>query len=164
MKAVVAAFNQEKALVGAFSVITNLRIDLFEALTIKHGVKQFKWVHFYISLVAGDATLVFEIELFEFHGEDVTKDTDLGVVKRVKVNGEGWDMPNDGAQVEVQLKGSVEGEQFEDRTVSFEMGEGGEIGVPRGVVDLGSEGHFGRLEGVLRGKHQVYQKGSLQTQ
>ena len=36
MKAVVAAFNQEKALVGAlvgaFSVITNLRMDNFEAL------------------------------------------------------------------------------------------------------------------------------------
>ena len=32
MKAVVAAFNQEKALVGVFSVITNLRMDLFEAL------------------------------------------------------------------------------------------------------------------------------------
>ena len=32
MKAVVAAFKQEKALVGAFSVITNLRMDLFEAL------------------------------------------------------------------------------------------------------------------------------------
>ena len=32
MKAVVAAFNQEKALVGAFSVITNLRMVLFEAL------------------------------------------------------------------------------------------------------------------------------------
>ena len=32
MKAVEAAFNQEKALVGAFSVITNLRMDLFEAL------------------------------------------------------------------------------------------------------------------------------------
>ena len=31
MKAVVAAFNQEKALVGAFSVITNLWMDLFEA-------------------------------------------------------------------------------------------------------------------------------------
>ena len=28
VKAVVAAFNQEKALVGAFSVITNLRMDL----------------------------------------------------------------------------------------------------------------------------------------
>ena len=32
MKAVVAAFNQEKALVGAFTVITNLRMDFFEAL------------------------------------------------------------------------------------------------------------------------------------
>ena len=32
MKAVVAAFNQEKALVGAFSVITNLRMEVFEAL------------------------------------------------------------------------------------------------------------------------------------
>ena len=32
MKAVVAAFNQEKALVGAFSVITNLWMQLFEAL------------------------------------------------------------------------------------------------------------------------------------
>ena len=28
MKAVVAAFNQEKAVIGAFSVITNLRMDL----------------------------------------------------------------------------------------------------------------------------------------
>ena len=32
MKAVVAAFNQEKALVGGFSVFTNLRMELFEAL------------------------------------------------------------------------------------------------------------------------------------
>ena len=32
VKGVVAAFNQEKALVGAFSVIMNLRMDLFQAL------------------------------------------------------------------------------------------------------------------------------------
>ena len=36
MKEVVAAFNQEKALVGAFSVITNLRMELFEALLGTH--------------------------------------------------------------------------------------------------------------------------------
>ena len=44
MKAVVAAFNQEKALVGAFSVIANLRMELFEALMSTHvtaGVKSF---------------------------------------------------------------------------------------------------------------------------
>ena len=37
LKAVVTAFNQEKALVGAlgaFSVITNLRMELFEALVV----------------------------------------------------------------------------------------------------------------------------------
>ena len=38
MKAVVAAFNQEKALVGAFSVITNLRMELFEALAVMCNV------------------------------------------------------------------------------------------------------------------------------
>ena len=30
-----AAFNQEKALVGAFSVLTNLRMDLFQALVFR---------------------------------------------------------------------------------------------------------------------------------
>ena len=34
VKAVVAAFNQEKALVGAFSVLTNLRMELFQALLV----------------------------------------------------------------------------------------------------------------------------------
>ena len=32
MKVVVAAFDQEKALVEAFSVIANIRVELFEAL------------------------------------------------------------------------------------------------------------------------------------
>ena len=36
MKVVVAAFNQEMALVGSFSVITNLRMELFEALLVSH--------------------------------------------------------------------------------------------------------------------------------
>ena len=35
---VVAAFNQEKALVGAFSVITNLRMELFEALIFNSSI------------------------------------------------------------------------------------------------------------------------------
>ena len=38
MKAVIAAFNQEKALVGAFSVITNLRMELIQALLWTHLV------------------------------------------------------------------------------------------------------------------------------
>ena len=42
MKAVVAAFNQEKALVGAFSVI-NLRMELFEALFITNHSDVLGW-------------------------------------------------------------------------------------------------------------------------
>ena len=34
----IIAFNQEKALVGAFSVITNLRMELFEALATAHVI------------------------------------------------------------------------------------------------------------------------------
>ena len=40
MKVVVAAFNQEKALVGAFSVLTNLRMELFQALAVTDQVQQ----------------------------------------------------------------------------------------------------------------------------
>ena len=50
--------------------------------------------------IPGDATLVFEIELFDFHGEDISKDNDMGIMKRIKCNGEGYDQPNDGSQVE----------------------------------------------------------------
>ena len=36
----VGAFNQEKALVGAFSVITNLRMELIEALMFTNVLYQ----------------------------------------------------------------------------------------------------------------------------
>ena len=48
VKAVVAAFNQEKALIGTFSVITNLRMDLllsFQALSLHSAVILSSCVH-----------------------------------------------------------------------------------------------------------------------
>ena len=53
MKAVVAPFNQEKALVGAFSVITNLRMDLIEALESR---EQRRW---WSNLVKDPLNLIF---------------------------------------------------------------------------------------------------------
>ena len=44
MKAVVAAFNQEKALVGAFSVITNLRMELFRALPVTRPLQAWDYI------------------------------------------------------------------------------------------------------------------------
>lgn len=83
--------------------------------------------------IPGEATLVFEIELFDFHGEDISKDKDMGIVKRVKTAGEGYDQPNDGSQVEIEIKASAGGKVFDERTVEFEVGEGLDIGVPRGI-------------------------------
>ena len=61
VKAVVAAFNQEKALEGAFSVITNLRMELFQALLfcVPAGVK-FRRQHWLFLLIC---LLVFVIIL-----------------------------------------------------------------------------------------------------
>ena len=54
MKAVVAAFNQEKALVGAFSVMTNLRMQLFEALFPGLSFEWLLgWVFYPLALVMG---------------------------------------------------------------------------------------------------------------
>ena len=53
MKAVVAAFNQEKALVGAFSVITNLRMELFQALMLMVVVVA-RFLHDVVTVVITD--------------------------------------------------------------------------------------------------------------
>jgi len=90
--------------------------------------------------IPGGATLVFDVELFEFKGEDITADKDGGVVKRMIVKGEGFDNPNDGALVDVTLKGwKSDGTLFDERSaLSFEIGEGLEHNIPKGI-ELGLE-------------------------
>ncbi|KPP60933.1 peptidyl-prolyl cis-trans isomerase FKBP4-like [Scleropages formosus] len=46
------------------------------------------------------AILVFEVELFEFRGEDITEDEDGGIIRRIITKGEGYTKPNEGATVE----------------------------------------------------------------
>ena len=66
MKAVVAAFNQEKALVGAFSVITSLRI-CFGWNFLKHYVQGAAWAVFLASVPASLlATRPFYLERSPF--------------------------------------------------------------------------------------------------
>ena len=54
MKAVVAAFNQEKALVGAFSVLTNLRMDLFQAIEYLNTRYKCQVIPVQMSAMGGD--------------------------------------------------------------------------------------------------------------
>lgn len=81
--------------------------------------------------VPPNATLLFEIELLSFKGEELTDDG--GIVRRIKVKGEGYYNPNEGATVHVHLKGWCGGCLFDSRDVTFVVGESEDVGVPLGV-------------------------------
>ena len=68
MKAVVAAFNQEKALVGAFSVITNLRMELFEPVISPGGGATLCWSLLLVDSVGRKKKLV-EVSVFSVEDE-----------------------------------------------------------------------------------------------
>ncbi|XP_029010304.1 peptidyl-prolyl cis-trans isomerase FKBP4 isoform X2 [Betta splendens] len=79
------------------------------------------------------ATLVFEVELFEFRGEDITQDEDGGIIRRIVSKGQGYSKPNEGSAVEVTLEGTYEGRVFDERELKFEIGDGEGFGLPPGV-------------------------------
>ncbi|XP_053321467.1 peptidyl-prolyl cis-trans isomerase FKBP4 [Spea bombifrons] len=80
-----------------------------------------------------NAVLIFEIELFDFQGEDLSTEEDGGIIRRIRVKGEGYSKPNEGAVVELVLRGSHNGRVFDERELQFEVGEGESLGVPQGV-------------------------------
>ncbi|XP_006633816.1 peptidyl-prolyl cis-trans isomerase FKBP4 [Lepisosteus oculatus] len=80
-----------------------------------------------------NSTLVFEIELFGFQGEDLTDDEDGGIIRRIATKGEGYSKANEGATVEVSLEGTFEGRVFDQRELKFEIGDGESLGIPPGV-------------------------------
>ncbi|XP_054997807.1 peptidyl-prolyl cis-trans isomerase FKBP4 [Sorex araneus] len=80
-----------------------------------------------------NATLVFEVELFEFRPEDLTEDEDGGILRRIRKLGEGHARPNEGAIVEVALEGSYKDRVFDRRELRFEIGEGESLDLPCGL-------------------------------
>jgi FK506-binding protein 4/5 len=82
------------------------------------------------------ATLIFEIELFDFVGEDLSEGKDQSIIRRTLKKGESWTKPNEGASVEVVLKGTHENQVFDERTVTFTVGEGFLQNIPEGFVFL----------------------------
>ncbi|XP_068598846.1 peptidyl-prolyl cis-trans isomerase FKBP5 [Brachionichthys hirsutus] len=77
------------------------------------------------------SSVVFEMELLKFEGETLTDDG--GILRRIKVRGDGYTNPNDGASVDVHLEGSCGGRLFDCRDLSFIVGEAEDKGVPLGV-------------------------------
>ncbi|XP_063785264.1 peptidyl-prolyl cis-trans isomerase FKBP4 [Pseudophryne corroboree] len=83
--------------------------------------------------IPSNAILIFEIELFDFQGEDLSTDGDGGIIRRIRVKGEGYSKPNEGSVVELRLQGTHNGRLFDERELQFEVGEGESQGIPLGV-------------------------------
>ncbi|XP_024137239.1 peptidyl-prolyl cis-trans isomerase FKBP4 [Oryzias melastigma] len=80
-----------------------------------------------------NSTLVFEVELFEFRGEDITDDEDGGIIRRIITKGEGYSKPNEGATVEVTVQGTHDERIFDERELKFEIGDGESFNLPAGA-------------------------------
>lgn len=80
-----------------------------------------------------NSTLVFELELFDWKGEDLTENHDGGIIRHQLQKGSGLSSPKEGASVEVHIIGRHNSRIFEDRTVTFILGEGADDGIPEGV-------------------------------
>ncbi|XP_030645977.1 peptidyl-prolyl cis-trans isomerase FKBP4 [Chanos chanos] len=110
-----------------------------------------------------NATLVFQVELFEFHGEDITEDEDGGIIRRIVTKGEGYTKPNEGASVEVCVEGVHEGRVFDQRELKFEIGDGESLNLPPGVekalqaMEQGEEALF-----TIKPKYGYGSKGNVQ--
>jgi len=73
--------------------------------------------------IPGGATLVFEVELFDWKGEDVTEDKDGSITKSIIKDGEGYKQPHEMTSCRVHLIGLHNGRTFQDEEISFIVGE-----------------------------------------
>lgn len=73
------------------------------------------------------------MEVVSWTGEDLSSNADGGIERFILTNGDGYSSPNEGALVDIHLVGKYEGKVFEERNVSFTIGEASEANVVRGV-------------------------------
>ncbi|CAF2986889.1 unnamed protein product [Rotaria sp. Silwood2] len=83
--------------------------------------------------IGPSATLIFEIELFDFIGDDLSEGKDQSILRRIFKRGEGWAKPSDDSKVEISLKGIHENRVFDERKVKFTVGEGFLQNIPEGL-------------------------------
>ncbi|ESP05114.1 hypothetical protein LOTGIDRAFT_102242 [Lottia gigantea] len=79
------------------------------------------------------ATLIFEVELFSWKGEDLTEKKNGGIIRSIKKQGDGFKTPKDGSTVNIHLVGKYKGRIFEERDVEFIVGEPEEQNVIEGI-------------------------------
>ncbi|XP_073952744.1 FK506-binding protein 59kD isoform X2 [Choristoneura fumiferana] len=82
-----------------------------------------------------NATLQFEVEMIDWKVEDLSPNKNKGILRHIIEQGSDFDNPNDGALVTVELEGKIlpDGKVFDNRTVTFSLGEGADNNICEGV-------------------------------
>jgi FK506-binding protein 4/5 len=82
-----------------------------------------------------NSTLLFELELLSWKGQDVSKNGDGGIERFILTKGDKKKSPNDGALVKCHIVGKYEDRTFDERDVEFRIGEGDEFNIIQGVEE-----------------------------
>ncbi|VDN53659.1 unnamed protein product [Dracunculus medinensis] len=83
--------------------------------------------------IPANATLIFEVELLDFEGEDISPEHDRSIIRSVVEPGEKYKFPTEGSHVEVVVTGTHNGRVFLNKEISFTVGEATEAGLPEGI-------------------------------
>ncbi|CAF0799168.1 unnamed protein product [Adineta steineri] len=84
--------------------------------------------------VESATSVIFEIELIDCIGKDISDDRDGTILRRVIKKGDAYEPTNEDSVVEVMIKGTYnKGEVFDERTVTFYAGAGAVQNIPAAV-------------------------------
>nr|XP_022905761.1 FK506-binding protein 59 [Onthophagus taurus] len=108
-----------------------------------------------------NSTLKFDVEVLSWKGEDLSKNKDGGIERFLITAGEGHSTPNDEALVDIHLVGTHEGRVFDERDVSFCLGEGLNVNIVEGVenaLESMKKGEKSRI--IVKSKYGFGSNGS----
>ncbi|XP_055371443.1 FK506-binding protein 59 [Condylostylus longicornis] len=80
-----------------------------------------------------NATLIFELEMMGWKGEDLSPDSDGSIERVIITKSERRKTPTNGAHVKVNLVGKFDGKIFDEREVEFDVGEASEENIIEGI-------------------------------
>lgn len=84
--------------------------------------------------IPANATLVFEVELFSWQGEDVSPGKDGGIIKSYIKEGQGYATPNDYAAVSIKFSAKHDGKVvLEESESKFTLGEVDDLKITQAV-------------------------------
>jgi len=114
--------------------------------------------------IPGNSPLIFEVTMIDFKPEDLTSSKSGALLRsRIQLGKSKFLNPNDGSTLTVSLIGEYQGTKFDERTVTFVLGEGGEHNIPYGIEKAlfkFSQGEKSRL--TLGPKYAFGSKGSTE--